>query len=276
MNDATVAVVRLRLLVAYDGRSFRGWQSQAGGGAVQDFLETALGKLCGGHGRVIVHGAGRTDAGVHALGQVAHADVPESVFTRFADGDKWPGALNANLPAGVRVLRAVRASGPEWHARFSAVGKVYRYRIWNAPVRFPLEIGRAWHLPGPLDVPRLTAAAGMFVGQHDFRGFAASRGRPERDTVRTIHRVTVRRGSPAGLVTLEFAGDGFLYRMVRLLTGTLVRVGQDKMDETALRDLLEQRPAGRRSSFASPAEGLYLVRVNYPPPARRRRAGDPS
>lgn len=267
MNEP--ATVRLRLLVAYDGRPFRGWQSQAGGGAVQDFLEKAVGEFCG-PGRIVVHGAGRTDAGVHALGQVAHADVPAAVFARFAAGDQWPAALNAHLPPEIRVLRAGRARAPDWHARFTATGKVYRYRIWNAPARHPLEIGRAWHLPGALDVARLTAAAGMFVGRHDFAGFAASRGRPERDTIRTIHRVAVRRGA-GGLVTLEFAGDGFLYRMVRLLTGTLVRVGQGRMEEAALRDLLA-RPGGRRSSFAAPAEGLYLVRVSYPRVSRRSAA----
>ena len=272
------ATVRLRLLVAYDGRPFRGWQSQAGGEAVQDFLETAVGKLGGVADRVVVHGAGRTDAGVHALGQVAHADVPAATFARFDEGGKWPAALNAHLPPAVRVLRAGRAPTPDWHARFSAVGKVYRYRIWNAPALHPLEIGRAWHLPGALDVPRLAAAARVFVGRHDFAGFAASRGRPESDTVRTVHRATVtRRGSDGALVTLEFAGDGFLYRMVRLLTGTLARVGQGRMEEATLRDLLA-RPAGRRSSFAAPAGGLYLVRVSYgrPPRAARRSGVDPS
>lgn len=267
MNADANAPIRLRLLVAYDGRPFRGWQSQAGGGAVQDFLEMALGKLCGTAERVIVHGAGRTDAGVHALGQVAHADVPGAVFERFAADARWPGAINAHLPSAVRILRAGRAPNPDWHARFSATGKVYRYRIWNAPALHPLELGRAWHLPGALDVPRLTAAAGMFVGRHDFAGFAASRGRPESDTVRTIHRVSAWRGA-GGLITLEFAGDGFLYRMVRLLTGTLARVGQGRMEEATLRGLLE-RSDGRRSSFAAPADGLFLVRVSYSP----RRAG---
>ncbi len=270
MNEPVEGAVRLRLLVAYDGGPFRGWQSQAGGGAVQDFLEAAVGRLCLAAERVVVHGAGRTDAGVHARGQVAHADVPAAVFARFATGGRWPAAINAHLPPAIRVLRAGRAPAPGWHARFSATGKVYRYRLWNAPALHPFEIGRAWHLPGALDVARLTAAAGVFVGRHDFAGFAASRGRPEPDTVRTVHRVAARRGA-GGLVTVEFAGDGFLYRMVRLLTGTLVRVGQGRMEETALRDLLE-RPAGRRSSFAAPAAGLTLVRVSYPPPAARRPA----
>lgn len=272
MSDGDAATgddrVRLRLLVAYDGRPFRGWQSQVGGGTVQDVLEAALGKLCPGVARVPVQGAGRTDAGVHARGQVAHADVPAAMFARFAaTPGQWPAALNAHLPPEIRVRRADRAPTLDWHARFSATGKVYRYRLWNALVLDPFEIGRAWHLPGALDVPRLATAAEMFVGRHDFAAFAANRGRSEPDTTRTIHRVAVRRGA-GGLLTLEFAGDGFLYRMVRLLTGTLVRVGQGKMSEAVLHDLLA-RPAGRRSSFAAPAEGLYLVRVSYPPRTAR-------
>lgn len=257
--------MRLKLIVAYDGRPFRGWQSQAGGGTVQDFLESAFGVLCGaGDERIAVHGAGRTDAGVHALAQCAHADVADIFRKRQLD---WAAALNANLPREIRVLRCARA--PEsFHARFSAKGKIYKYRVWNAPVLSPFELGRAWHLPGALDPGALRDAAAQFAGTHDFARFAANRGRPERSTVRTIHTVTVRcKAGPGGhLITLEFRGDGFLYKMVRLMTGALIRVAQGRAQPGWIAENLLRagdNPAGGKTSFAAPAEGLYLARVIY-------------
>jgi tRNA pseudouridine38-40 synthase len=256
--------VRLKLIVAYDGGPFRGWQSQSGGNTVQDFLESAFAKICGGEG-TRVHGAGRTDAGVHALAQCAHADV-----ARRAPID-WVAALNAHLPREFRVLRCARAAA-DFHARYSAKGKIYTYRIWNAPVLTPFELGRAWHLPGaPLDIGALKNAAAHFVGTHDFAAFAANRGKPEPDTVRTISVLNVRRKAlaPAGqLVTLVFEGDGFLYKMVRLITGALVRVAQGRAEPQWIASMLEGAAiceGGRaaKSSFVAPAEGLYLTRVIY-------------
>lgn len=244
---------RLKLLVAYDGRAFRGWQSQASDDTVQDHLERAFGKLC--EGRTVVHGSGRTDTGVHALGQVAHADVPRGKF----DLRKWMFALNANLPPEVRVLRVNRAAS-EFHARFSARGKIYEYHLWVGPALHPLEIGRAWLVPQPLDFAALRAGAKLLTGTHDFASFAANRGHEEKDTVRTIHSIRIVKRGP--LLTLRFEGSGFLYRMVRLLTGSLVRVGQGKAPLDWLRSLLESKGA-TKSSFAAPAEGLYLVRVLY-------------
>jgi tRNA pseudouridine38-40 synthase len=256
-------VLRLKFVVAYDGRPFRGWQSQAGGGAVQDFLETAFARLCGdGVERVPVHGAGRTDAGVHARGQVAQADVPAEAFARLPR-ERWLTAVNAHLPPQIRVEKITRARAG-WHARFSARGKWYRYRIWNAPTLQPLEFGRAWHLPGSLDFQLLRDMAATLAGTHDFAAFAANRGRgskaPE-TTVRTLHRVAVRRG-PGPLVTLDFVGDGFLYRQVRLMTGTLARVALGKMPPECIGELLDAK-SSLKTSFAAPAEGLYLMRVLY-------------
>jgi tRNA pseudouridine38-40 synthase len=211
-------------------------------------LQRAFAKICGG--RIVVHGAGRTDAGVHALAQCAHVDVPE----RKID---WLSALNANLPREIRVERCSRVRD-DFHARFSAKGKIYRYRIWNAPVLSPFEHGRAWHLPGTLDFDRLKNAAILFEGTHDFAAFAANRGKPVNDTTRTIFKVTVQRRQ--ALLTLTFDGSGFLYKMVRLMTGTLVRVAQGHAEPRLLTNLL----AGKlKTSFAAPAEGLYLVRVRY-------------
>lgn len=245
--------VRLRLLIAYDGSGFEGWQSQASGKAVQDFLERAVAFLVGE--RRVVHGSGRTDSGVHALGQVAHVDVPVDRLPV----DAWEGALNAQLPAGVRVLKVQRAAS-SFHARFSAVGKEYVYRIWNARALHPLEVGRVWHLPTSLEHEVLQQCAKRLQGCHDFAGFAANRGKPESNTERTIHALTLKTAGP--LLTLRFAGNGFLYRMVRMLAGSMVRVAQGKADLAWMEELL-CRPAGRRTSFCAPAEGLFLKSVRY-------------
>ena len=246
---------RLKLIVAYEGTAYAGWQSQAGGNTIQDHLEAAFQNLTGE--KVRVHGAGRTDAGVHALGQCAHADVP----ARDWPGERWVHALNASLPATIRVERA-RYVPLSFHARFSATGKTYRYRIWNARVLSPMEIGRSWHVPLPLDLAALAETAAALHGTHDFAAFAANRGKPEASTVRTITGVRVRRAGAS--ITIDFSGDGFLYKMVRLLVGALVRCGQGKMPPTRVRELLKS-PASSIAAERSvaPAEGLILMRVRY-------------
>lgn len=168
-------ILRLKLVIAYDGRPFRGWQSQATKDAVQDHLEAAFANTIGE--KVSVQGSGRTDAGVHALAQIAHADVPAARLEVGA----WQGALNNFLPPEIRVLRVTRAA-PDFHARFDARGKIYTYRIWNASYLFPLEIGRVWHMPSPLDLDVLRAGMQLLEGKHDFAGFAANRapGTPRR------------------------------------------------------------------------------------------------
>ncbi|MEO5720332.1 MAG: tRNA pseudouridine(38-40) synthase TruA [Chthoniobacterales bacterium] len=241
--------------MAYDGAPFAGWQSQKNGAAVQDHLERAFAAVSGTALRV--HGAGRTDAGVHALAQVAHADLPD----RSLAAAQWPSALNASLPPAIRVLRSsyVRAT---FHARFSARGKVYRYRIWNARILPPLEVGRAWLVAAPLDLETMATEAQAFVGRHEFASFAANRGKVEHDTWRTIEDVRVRRS--AARLTIEVTGDGFLYKMVRLMVGALVRVGREPGLAGEIRDRL-QHPARVVSSarFAAPAAGLILLRVRY-------------
>jgi tRNA pseudouridine38-40 synthase len=129
---------------------------------------------------VHIHGAGRTDAGVHALAQTAHVELPKPILA----SEKWPGALNASLPPAIRVLRC-HAAPQSFHARFSAKGKVYRYRIWNDRILPPLEVDRAWHISAPLDFQAMCAAAEQFLGRHDFASFAANRGKPQENTVRT-------------------------------------------------------------------------------------------
>ena len=246
---------RLKFVVSYDGAPFAGWQSQPNGNTVQDHLETAFTAIIGE--RVRVHGAGRTDAGVHALAQTVHADVPK----RALSADAWPGALNASLPPTIRVLRC-HLVPDSFHARFSAKGKVYRYRIWNGRILPPLELNRAWHIAAPVDVSLLTAAAEEFRGRHDFAGYAANRGKPEENTLRTIDGVRVR--SRGKLLTLEVSGDGFLYKMVRLMTGAIVRCGLGRSTPAEIRERLIQ-PMKVRDTIrtVAPAGGLFLVRVRY-------------
>lgn len=244
--------VRVKLIVAYDGAPFAGWQSQASGNTVQDRLERALKSITGEPLRV--HGAGRTDAGVHALGQCAHVDLPDARLT----AERLLAAINSQLPSTIRVLRCGYATD-KFHARFSARGKLYLYRIWAAPVLPPHEAGRAWHLAGALDVDTMRSAAQEFLGTHDFAGFAANRGAAMTGTVRAIRSLRVQRRGP--LVKVEVDGDGFLYKMVRLMVGSLVRCATGKMSPRQVRDALEARTG--RCRFAAPAQGLFLVRVRY-------------
>jgi tRNA pseudouridine38-40 synthase len=245
--------LRLRLLIAYDGGAFKGWQSQPCKNTVQDALEKAVTALTGEH--CCVHGSGRTDSGVHALGQVAHVDVPPNRLPLSA----WDSALNGHLPKAVRILSA-RKAPPSFHARFNATGKIYVYRVANTRCLHPLEIGRAWHVPSPLDLDSLRSAAQTLTGCHDFAAFAANRGKPDENTVRTIHRIGIQFSK--GMLTLRFKGDGFLYRMVRLLSGSMVRLAQGKETLAWLSAFLE-KPLARRTSYCAPAEGLFLTRVLY-------------
>ena len=244
---------RLKLIVAYDGARFAGWQSQSHRNTIQDHIERAFERVAGE--RVRVHGAGRTDAGVHALAQCAHVDVVEKSLSAA----RWTGALNALLPPTIRVLRCHYVS-KRFHACHSAKGKVYRYTIWSAPVLPPFKYGRVWHVTAPLDFEVLKAAANHFVGTHDFAGFAANRGKPENSTVRTIYSVQAHRHGPC--LTIEFDADGFLYKMVRLIVGSLVRCALGKSSVEEVTDRLASGRIGP-ARFAARAEGLFLVRVRY-------------
>lgn len=250
------ALERIKLTVAYDGRPFDGWQSQATANGVQDHIEAAVRAVSGL--QVRIHGSGRTDAGVHATGQIFHVDLPKGRLTPAI----WMAALNANLPDTIRVIRAARVAGGDagFHARFSAKGKRYLYRIWNAPYMHPLEIGRAWFVPRELDLELLKSAAARLIGTHDFARFTANRRQLEPNTIRTLQRIAVRSQGP--LITLTFEGDGFLYKMVRLLTGTLVRIGEKRAPISYIDDLLDLNVRSR-THFMGVAEGLYLSRVFY-------------
>ena len=250
-----MAASRLKLIVAYDGAPFSGWQSQPNGNGIQDHLENAFEQICSQ--RVRVHGAGRTDAGVHALGQCAHVDLP----ARRYGTDRWRSALNGVLPPAIRIVEC-RFVAESFHARFSAKGKVYSYRVWNTEVLMPLENGRVWHVRDPIDHELIASAAKWFLGRHDFSSFAANRGAAVADPVRTLREVRVRKTGP--LLTFRFEGDGFLYKMVRMMVGALVQIGLHNAPPNEIRGRLDH-PRGPIDTVrnVAPAGGLFLIRVRY-------------
>jgi tRNA pseudouridine38-40 synthase len=250
-------MLHLKLTIAYDGTGLVGWQRQPMGTSVQALLEDALAPLDGAPVRIT--GAGRTDAGVHALGQVASV-----VLQRTTSPDVVVRAMNNRLPPGVRVLSAAEVPAP-FHARFDAVSKTYRYRIWNVPILDPFERRYVWHIPGPsLDVEAMDDAARRLEGRHDFAAFEAT-GSDRESTVRTLFssRVTRATGAGGALLTCEVRGDGFLRHMMRSMVGTLVEIGRGRHPPSWIDDLLQSRDR-HRSGLSEQAAGLFLVRVDYP------------
>ena len=248
--------LRFKLTLAYDGTTYAGWQVQKTGTGVQEMLEQALGRLLGLSLRL--HSSSRTDAGVHALGMVAHVDVPPERFRMSAH--KFALALNAHLPHDIRVMSALRVA-PDFHARFWARGKEYRYFVWNHRCMNPLLRHQAWHVPTPLDLRAMRGAAAGLLGRHDFRSFAANRRYRAEHTVRELTRCSVRR--QGSLLTFTLQADGFLYKMCRGIVGTLVQIGQGKIDTTGLLAILGHRDR-RAAGMTAPAQGLVLWKVFYP------------
>jgi tRNA pseudouridine38-40 synthase len=267
-----------KITLAYDGTGYVGWQRQANGVSIQGLVEGALREL--DERDVRLTGAGRTDAGVHALGQVA-------AFTmdRALTADAVVGALNARLPGAIRVLGAEEVP-PTFHPRFGARRKTYRYRIWNGDVISPFERRYAWHLAGALDVGAMQAAAERLVGRHDFAAFQSAGSdvqTTERDIVlsklsttedtedtedesffsRTGFDLRVPRALRGGeLIIYEVTGDGFLRHMVRIIVGTLVEIGRGRQPVDWIGRLLASRDRTTAGPTAPP-EGLFLVTVEY-------------
>ena len=251
--------MRLKLTIAYDGRPFKGWQSQAGGNTVQDILNGALAEVAKQPLRA--HGSGRTDTGVHALAQVAHFDAPPEIHMNPFN---WVPALNCKLPPTIRIM-ACEEVAPDFHSRFSAIGKIYRFDLCTDPILPPLKAGLAWHIPRQLDADVLWDALALFIGRHDFHAFAAYRGNetPDIDWFRTIESVELTTLQDGYQIT--YNGDGFLYKMVRLLTGGAVHAAQGRIRLDDFAALLDQ-PAGLplgKSPLCAPADGLYLQEVIY-------------
>ena len=252
--------MRLKMTIAYDGRPYEGWATQPGGNTVQDLIEKAISSVAKENLRI--HGSGRTDTGVHALGQVAHFDVPDGISMNAYN---WLPAVNSKLPASIRVMDCEEVA-KDFHARFSATEKTYTYELSLAPVLPPLRAGLAWHLPRQLDPESLRQALETFRGEHDFRAFAAKRGNEKEDTsyVRILRRSELE--STESGYRMTFTGNGFLYKMARLLTGAAVYAAQGRLRLDDLGLLLDQPadlPHGR-SPFCAPPDGLVLDHVTYP------------
>ncbi|MFM2221620.1 MAG: tRNA pseudouridine(38-40) synthase TruA [Verrucomicrobiota bacterium] len=251
--------MRIKLTLAYDGRAFSGSQSQVGGNTIQDHLERAISETAKVPLRV--HLSGRTDAGVHALGQVGHFDAPDHLSMNPYN---WLPAINAKLPPTLRVMACEEVS-PDFHARFSATGKTYEYRLCTLPVLPPLLAGRAWHLPKLFDADVLADALSCYLGRHNFVSFAAVRGNetPDMDYHRRIDEASLAPRHDG--YTLNFTGEGFFYRMVRLLTGAAVMVAQGKMSRQQLLDYIDPGdvPFSHTCPHCAPADGLTLKRVWY-------------
>ena len=245
------AAPRWKCVCAYDGTTFQGWQSQPGGRAIQDLIETRLKEILGTDLRI--HGSGRTDAGVHALGQVFHFDAvwPHGMEDLLA-------AFRIGLPPAIQV-RTARRAPPGFHARFSATGKIYRYQLHEGPAD-PFLNPFCWTVHRGLDFAAMREAAARLTGRHDFRAFAGVNRTAPEDPVRELRRLDlVKRGA---LLKITAEADGFLYKMVRSLVGALVQVGQGRLRPEQIDGILRSK---KRTSLVptAPPQGLFLVKVIY-------------
>jgi tRNA pseudouridine38-40 synthase len=246
-------MTRWALLIEYDGAGFVGWQRQADLISVQSVLEDAAAHLAGAPVSSIV--AGRTDAGVHARGQVAHIDLERTI-----DAHRLVQALNFHMkPYRVAVLRAA-AVAPDWSARFSAIGRAYRYVILNRRARAALQAGRAWHLPQALDVDAMQAGAAHLLGRHDFTSFRAASCQAA-SPVRTLDRLAVTRVDES--VVIEAGARSFLHHQVRNMVGSLKLVGEGRWPPARMGQALAARDRAAAGPTAPP-EGLFLEQVIYP------------
>jgi len=256
-----VDTVKIRLTIAYDGTRYAGWQTQATGEAIQPKVEAVLGRYFPSQPKL--HSASRTDAGVHALGMVAHFEAPKSECKMTCE--RLILALNAFLPEDIRVTSVARCRR-DFHARFEALGKQYRYFVWNHRAMNPLLRQQAWQVPLPLDLARMRSAAKYFLGKHDFESFAANHPWKKKTSVRTLTRCDIQQRGP--LLTFIIEGDGFLYKMCRGIVGTLVQLGRGKYKTDDIRKMLAAKDR-RVAGMTAPAKGLVLWKVFY----SGRRAG---
>ncbi|MBS0272793.1 MAG: tRNA pseudouridine(38-40) synthase TruA [Proteobacteria bacterium] len=245
-----------KLTIAYDGTHYSGWQIQPNAPSIQHCLQEALADLFSGQ-RVVVIGSGRTDAGVHALNQIAHFKIEHEMTP-----NRLLLALNGLLPRDIRVKK-VEIAPLHFHSQYSAIRKEYHYHLYLERVMDPFRRLYCWHLLRRLDLSLLKEAAVLFVGTHDFTSFANEphAGAVSKNPVRTLYRLDLY--PVEGGMRLEFEGNGFLYKMVRNIVGTLIDVASHRLTLTEVLSIFEAKDR-RRASRAAPPQGLFLVKVIYP------------
>ncbi|HIX68759.1 MAG TPA: tRNA pseudouridine(38-40) synthase TruA [Candidatus Anaerostipes excrementavium] len=244
----------IRLLIEYDGANYRGWQKQgksSGADTIQGRLEQVLSKMTGEEIQLI--GSGRTDAGVHALGQVAnfHTDCSHSC-------DEMKQYLIAHLPSDIGVLK-VSEAGERFHSRLNAAEKTYRYRIAVPGTSHAFERTYLWYFPEPLNLPKMRQAASYLIGTHDFKGFSSIK-KTKKSTIREIHAIDIKQKN--GEIQITFTGNGFLHNMVRIITGTLAEIGCGKKKPEDIFTVLRSKNR-QDAGMTAPPQGLFLVSVRY-------------
>lgn len=243
---------RFKCIISYDGSGFSGYQVQPNKRTVQSQIEAVLAKIHKGS-HVKIAASGRTDAGVHARGQVIHFDSPLSL-----PPEKWELAINSMLPEDISVISVEKADST-FHARFDASGKEYRYFLYQSRIRDPFQRNYAFHYPFPLNLAAMREAGTYLLGTHDFSSFCSARTEVE-DKVRTIETIEIIQDGER--ISFRFIGNGFLYNMVRILVGTLIEVGSDKRQPEEIVEILEKRDR-RYAGKTAPGQGLYLWNVYY-------------
>ncbi len=250
--DSTPGTRRIKLTVAYDGGNYCGWQRQPGRKTIEGTLDEAIRALTGE--AIEVTGASRTDAGVHAAGNVAVFDTASAI-----PADRFAAALNTVLPDDIAVQES-RQVPERFHPRHCRTVKTYEYTICNSQYRIPQLRQYSWHLPYAMDVDRMRAAAGYLIGTHDFRSFASSRTTVP-STVRTIYSLDIFTDDP--LIVIRVCGSGFLYNMVRIIAGTLAMVGCGRIPSEKVHAMLEAHDR-TKAGMTAPPQGLTLVGIEYP------------
>jgi len=251
----------IKLTISYDGAAFHGWQFQPGLPTIQAALQDAAGQIT--QEKIVIHGASRTDAGVHALGQVAHFKTHSAL-----DAPEFQRAFNALLPPAIRIVAAEEV-GPDFHARWLSQAKTYRYRIFRGAVLPPFDYQRALHVPWDVDESAMAAAARQFEGERDFTSFSASSGAEEedgnREMTRLVYSSEVIREPGSDEIAYVVRGKSFLRYMVRKIVGTLLDVGKGRIAPEEVPQIFEAQDRAR-SGATVPPDGLYLVSIEYPDP----------
>lgn len=240
----------IKIVIQYNGKNYCGWQKQPDSLGIQGTIEKSIYDITKEEVKIV--GSGRTDSGVHALGQVANFKLESSIPT-----DKIPNALNAKLPKDISIIDCIEVDD-EFHARYSATGKTYRYLIYNNDYRSPIHKDTSYHVRYELDFDKMCNEAKYLIGTYDFKGFMSS-GSSVTDTVREIYNIEIKKQED--LIVLEVQGNGFLYNMVRIIVGTLVDIGRGRIQES-LKDIIEAEDRGR-CGHTAPAHGLFLKKVDY-------------